>query len=328
MTRKSSVQRVYKSALRGLSAVMNGVRDESLQHGIRKALPPVVRTPLRKLALRLTFEAQVASRVDRQTILLADFVRCGIGWIRFTVSTVLHYHRTGEFRKLAHAEMYVYTPTLTGRERPYRPFYFNGGESLLKTHDNFHPSFKRAIVIYRNPFDAIRSMYALDHLEAKGSPYARLAGLSDEESYLVERVREYIGFHETWLTPICAHPDLYLVIEYEEMLGSTEAMLTAIFDFLKIDVTSLPSAGLATLARMYQRTDVTRPLIAEQVGLEEAIRRKLEMFRAIQPVMRRETLHRIDPALEAHLLDVVARMDGVRWRVEEPLAIGSGVADD
>ena len=46
-------------------------------------------------------------------------------------------------------------------ERIFRPFYFNGRDNLLKTHYPFHRSFRRAIVIYRDPFDAIRSMYAL-----------------------------------------------------------------------------------------------------------------------------------------------------------------------
>lgn len=323
----SAVQRVYSSVLWELSDVMNGVREGTLRNGMRHRLPPALRAPLRRVVVWLTLHAQVASRVDRHTILLADFVRSGIGWIRFTVATVLHYHRTGEFRKLAHAEMCLYATTLLDPDKTFQPFVFNGQDNLLKTHHEFHPSFRRAIIIYRNPFDAIRSMYALDHVGGRGTPYARIGSLSDEEIYVLERVREYIRFHESWLPPILAHPDRYLVIKYEEMLESTEAVLAAIFTFLNIDVSTLPGCGLAELATMYSRTEVTRPVTRHPMELDDAVRLTREAREYIQPVTTADTLRRIDPGLEAQLREVVARMDAVRVRVHPALSRKGGVKE-
>ena len=326
--RRKTVTRILRqfasAPLRRLSSAVGQGYDWSAHAAeFKRFVPSRIRRWLRVFVAGLAIRSQVASRVDAKTILLADFPRCGVGWIRFAMATVLHYHETGEFRKLTHDEMYRYAPTLTGQEKVYRPYHFNGRDNLLKTHYDFHPRFRRAIIIYRNPFDAIRSVYTLDHMEGNGNPYQPLGSLSADESYLVERAREYLRFHESWLVPIVASPDRYLVIKYEEMLELTGEILKACFDFLKIDVSTLPPDGMVRLAAMYGRTDVTRPFMLQRIELDEAVRRKREMFQAIQPLMAPEAMRRIDPGLAAQLKEVVAKMDAVRWRAEQ--FAGAGV---
>ena len=295
--------------------ILQQLRGIARRTGFRDAMPTTLRRWMADRLLRLTIEMQVTSRVDPQTILLADFPRCGMGWIRFLLATVLHYQNTGAFRKLTFDDMYPYAPTLTGREATYQPYRFHGGSHLLKTHAPYHPQFRRAIVIYRNPYEAIRSNYTLDITEEAGSPYGRLRGHSEEETYLVEMAREYITFHESWLSAIRACPSAFLVVKYEDMVTHPLDILRQILSFLALDA-ALPPNGLEQLASLYTRTDVSPPF-RNRLPLEEGLRRKAASFQRLQPIMQPAVLGGIAPELERALMASVEAMDHVRCRVEE-----------
>ncbi len=294
------------------ATMLSRMRQVGVASPLRRLVPAGARSWLREWTERAVVESQVARRVNDRTILLADFPRCGIGWIRFAAATVLHYQETRQWRKLSWEEMYRYAPSLSAA-RDFTPYRYQGGDNLLKTHYPYHRAFRRGIIIYRNPFDAIRSMFALDHMDGKGNPYATLAGSSPQESYLIGRVKEYLEFHESWLAPITAQPKRYFVVKYEEMLRAAPCVLTRLVAFIGLEGAALPRKAIDELATMYGRADVSPPM-REMLAIDEAMRRKYDYFEQIQPVTTPETLRRLDAGMAQRVDDIVTRMDATRWQ--------------
>jgi hypothetical protein len=280
---------------------------------IRNILPLSIYLFLHKSLGKIFYHKQIKSRVDKFTVLLADYPRCGIGWLRFVIATVLHYYHTGGFRKLSSSEMYTYVPTLAGREI-YKPFYFNGRYSLLKTHYKYIPDFRQAIIIYRNPFDAIRSYYTHKLMEEGDIVCKNFAGFTKEESFLIVQIQEYIDYYEGWLRPLILYPDCYLMIKYEDLLKKTKELFKKIFEFLKIDILCLSSERFDKLVKMYNRTDVSIPLERKKEP-NEAFRIKFDIFRQIQPRMTKDTLYRFNPNLVRRLDDFMQKIDSLRYKV-------------
>jgi len=289
-----------------LKGIIFKIREMAHQKIIVSLLPPAIYLFLRKITRRFFYRMQIRSRVDECTVMFADYPRCGIGWLRFAAATALHYYHTGEFRKLSHSEMYTYVPTLAGREK-YKPFYFNGQYSLLKTHREYVSDFKRAVIICRDPFRAIQSYYVHKLMEEGHITCRCLAGLTKEESFLIAQVQEYINFHESWLLQVFMHPDCYLVIKYEDLLRDTEKLFEEIFAFIKIDITNFPPGGLNKLVEMYQRRDVSVPLIGKKAP-DEAFRIKFDILRQIEPLMTKEALKRLDSGLKKRLDTVIEKI--------------------
>lgn len=282
------------------------------QKVIVNILPPSLYLFLHRHLRKFFYNIQIKSRVDDYTVLLADYPRCGIGWLRFVIATVLHYQCAGEFRKLSPWEMYKYTPTLADKGS-YAPFYFNGRYSLLKTHLGHTPQFKRGVIIYRNPFDAIKSFYAHKLMEEGEVVCVTTRDINKEESFLLREIREYINFYETWMKQIILYPQNYLLIKYEDLLINTAGLFETIFKFLMIDITNLPQGGLNTLAEMYKRTDVSTPLIGKR-DLKEAVDIKLNIFNRLENVFTSDNLFRLDSCLGKQVDSVISRLDTLRCK--------------
>jgi len=289
-------------------AVLQKGIDLAQRAGLSRWASPGVRSFLRNTLGWAVLTRQITARVDPKTILLAEFPRCGVTWLRFLIATGLHHQRTGEIRKLSHDEMEAYAANLLGREKLYRPYRFAHGYSVLKTHSFFDPRFERAIVIYRNPFDAIRSYYAM---EMMADPLRPANLLTNEETYLIRRVGEFITYYEGWLPAIRRHPDRYLAIRYEELLTPPGALLRKVFAFLHIGAADLPAHHLARIAGLYERSD------ANFAGLSAAERntaaaKKTDIFKRIERVMTPENLERLRPSLYARSNALLDELDRVR----------------
>ena len=265
-------------------------------------------------------------RVNSNTILLADYPRCGVAWLRFSLATVLHYRETGEFRKMTHKDLEVYCGTIHGHDK-YKPYYFNGGASFLKTHSHYYPEFRRAIMIYRNSYEAIKSMYTKEKYNQKEISHLytvnyfrgtkreglrlsgdKVEGLSENESFLVYWSREYVFHHETWLQAIHADPENFLVIKYEDMIENCAGLLPQIISFSGLDHPPLSNKEIKNLATMYTRdyTNWTKPQDLEY---------RNQKFEELQGIICARELKRLDAQLEYQIEEIHNKLDKIRTSI-------------
>lgn len=264
-------------------------------------------------------------RVNGRTILLADYRRCGVAWLRFTLATVLHYRETGEFRKMTHKDLEVYCGSIHGHER-YKPYYFNGGMSFLKTHSHYYPEFKRAIMIYRNSFEAIKSLYTQERYSLnniselytidifRGTKRQGLAlsgekidGLSENESFLVYWSREYVSHHETWLRAINVDPEKFLVIKYEDMIKNCAGLLPQMISFSGLDNPPLSEQEIETIATMYTRGYSNWPK-------PQDLEYRNQKFEELEEVICARELKRLDPHLEYQVQETHNKLDKIKTK--------------
>jgi len=297
------------------------------QEKLKAAMPNFVRNFISRFVVKAvahTYDRERRrQRVDGKTILLADYPRCGVNWLRFTLTTVLHYRLTGEFRRLAHREMGNYTPTISGHEN-YQPSYFNDGMSFVKTHSHYFPEFRRAIMIYRNPYEAIKSIYTqerytLDNISElldfdlyRGTirdklklPGDKYEGLSEDESFLVYWSKEFVRHHETWLAAIHQRPADFLVVKYEDMLENCAGLLPAIISFAALDTPPLTAEQSSSLAAMYTRRNSNWPK-------EEDIAYRNDKFRELESIINPHELERLDANLARRVTEIHTDLDKVR----------------
>ena len=297
------------------------------QQRLKAAAPRFVRKFISRIVVRAVVDTydreRRLQRVDDDTILLADFRRCGVAWLRFVLTTVLHYRATGEFRKLAHQELENYCATIHGHEK-FSPYYFNDGTSFLKTHSHFYPEFRRAIMIYRNSYEAIKSLYTQESytlnnisqmynfdlfrgtdrekVPLSGDKYE---GLSVDESFLVYWSAEYVRHHETWLAAIRERPDDFLVFKYEDMLDNCAALLPAMISFAKLDAPPLTGEQISALAGMYTRKYSNWPK-------DEDLSYHDNKFSELENVISPRELNRLNAALARRIEEIHAELDDVR----------------
>jgi len=297
------------------------------QHRLKAALPRFVRKFISRFVVKAVADTydreRRLQRVDENTIMLADYRRCGVAWLRFTLMTVLHYRATGEYRKLAHKELGKYCDTIHGHGA-YVPYHFNDGMSFLKTHSHYFPEFRRAIMIYRNSYEAIKSIYTverytLDNISTlyefdlfRGTdrekvplPGDKIEGLSEDESFLVYWSQEYVRHHETWLAAIRARPSDFVVIKYEDMLENCAGLLPAIISFAGLDTPPLSAEQISTLAAMYTRGYSNWPK-------DEDISYRNNKFLELESVINPSELARLDATLARRIDEIHAELDDVR----------------
>ncbi|MBT5040372.1 MAG: hypothetical protein HOM52_17845 [Rhodospirillaceae bacterium] len=297
------------------------------QEKLKAAVPGFVRKFISRFIVRAVADTydreRRLQRVDESTILLADYRRCGVAWLRFTLMTVLHYRATGEFRKLAHQELGNYCATIHGHEN-FNPYRFNNGMSFLKTHSHYYPEFHRAIMIYRNSYEAIKSLYtheryALDNISTlyefdlfRGTDREKvplsgdkIEGLSEDESFLVFWSREYVRHHETWLAAIRERPDDFIVFKYEDMLENCAGLLPAMISFAGLDTPPLTTEQISTLAAMYTRGYSNWPK-------DEDISYRNNKFVELESVINPSELERLDAPLARRIDEIHTELDDVR----------------
>ncbi len=274
---------------------------------------PTIYTNLRREYYWFKTKRHVRGKVDPKTIMLADYPRCGISWIRYLLATTLHYRTSGEVRKLSLKEVYAYVPTLVGDEKDKR-FYFNGENSLLRTHHRYYDKFKQAIVIYRDPYTTLRSHFTHLVMEGEKIGYNALRGLSIEETFLKMEAREFLIYYESWIRQVIARPDSFLLIKYEDLLAHTEPIFKKMLSFVKIDDTAMSPDVISEIAGMYHKTDITVPLVGKK-NPDEAFQMKYDMFTRITPIMSQAVLRRIAPRLERELGNLLEHLDSAREKV-------------
>ena len=307
-------QKVYKF-LTGLAANQN----------IKALSPAFLRNFVSKAVLKRVVEVydreRLLQRVDEKTILLADYPRCGIAWIRFTMATVLHYRKTGEFRKMTNAEMGNYCPSVHSHDE-FNHSHFNGGTKFAKTHSHYHPNYRRAMTIYRNPFEAIKSLYTLESYTLDDVDFElsyvskreghvlsgeKYEGLSESESFLVYWSSQYVTHHETWIAAIQERPEDFLIVKYEDMLSHCADLLTAMISFSGLDQPHLTQEQIVMLAGMYTRRHNNWPS-------SDDITYRNRKFQQLEDIICLSELERLNNGLARRIEKIYSQLDALRYQ--------------
>ena len=150
---------------------------------------------VRKYKLLHQFSKENNKRLQDDFIMLSDYYRSGVGWWRYMISTAIHFNLYQKLEKLDIQGMYQYSPTIADTAANVNGVKFNN-KLFVKTHYKYHPKIKKAIIFYRNPYDAIKSMYTVELMSGKGNPFRSFGKYNDIETYFIERILEFIEFGE------------------------------------------------------------------------------------------------------------------------------------
>jgi len=264
---------------------------------------------IEKILSYIKTKRQIREKVTNHTVLLADYPRCGIGWIRYMLATALHYNATGMLKKLSNSEMYVYAPTLAAIDEKLKPYYYKEDYYLLKTHHKYYDNFRKAIIIYRDPYPTIKSYYTHILMESGRVPVRCTENITLEETFLVVEMKKYIRIYETWSKQVKKNPKSFFLVRYNDLLHYTKELFEKMLVFLEIDYNNLKQAGhLSDIINMYKKTDISVPRFNKQPP-EEAFREKEEIFKKIEKVMTEKTLKKIAPQLVERVDELFTEME-------------------
>jgi len=155
-------------------------------------------------------------------VFLASYPRSGSTWLRFMLFESL----LGESSGFNSVNQAIPDVKLHRDSLPLTP----GGSRLIKTHEVYHPEYRKAVYLVRDPRDVALSEYA----------YQTALGLVDQslddflERFLQDRVNPFASWRahvESWLTaPL--HKEQLLVLRFEGLRTDTVKTITRIAEFL------------------------------------------------------------------------------------------------
>jgi hypothetical protein len=165
--------------------------------------------------------------LNRNDVFVANYPRSGSTWLRFLLFEILT-QQDAEFDNVNRNIPDV------GGQRHAMALLPNQGR-LIKTEEPFRPDYKRAIYIVRDGRDVALSEYAYDRaqgwIDCSFDDYLKMFVNGNASPYgsWEEHARSWIE------SPLNARGDLMLVL-YPELKQKTEATLTRIAEFLKVQV--------------------------------------------------------------------------------------------
>jgi hypothetical protein len=185
---------------------------------------------------------------------------------------------------------------------------------MLKTHLPHRPHFRRGVVTFRELYNSLPSLFAMDQWLAREGGSSLLTGqLLPPDEFLRYWAEEFVHIYTSWLAAAQRAPGNYLFIRYEELVSSMAGLLPAILDFAGIDQDAMPAGAVSAIAGMYKRTDVswTSP---------EALAVREKTQAEVAPLLTAEALRSADPALAERVAEVTAQL--LEWR-RRPVASAS-----
>jgi estrone sulfotransferase len=184
-----------------------------------KASKTLLRTPIIWLRHR---------GIDRNDVMVASYPRSGNTWLRFLLTKIL----TGKSAGFDNINKVI---TEIGIHRDALPLLPGEGR-LIKTHELYRPTYKRAIYLVRDVRDVLLSQYSREK-------ELGLVWWGDFDGYIREFLKGTVnGFGPwqqhipNWLdSPLAQRGDL-LMIKFADMRHDTQGKLEEILDFLGLDV--------------------------------------------------------------------------------------------
>lgn len=160
-------------------------------------------------------------------VFTASYPRSGSTWLRFLLAEILAGQSSG-FKGVN-----LLSPDV-GEHAGAQPL-LSGGGRLIKTHELYRPSYKKAIYLARDPRDVLFSEYA----------YEKALGVIDEdfdaflEAFLRKRVNPFglwTDHVNTWLDAADSNRCELHVVRFEDMRRDTERCLKQMMEFLNVAV--------------------------------------------------------------------------------------------
>ncbi len=162
--------------------------------------------------------------IDRNDVMVASYPRSGNTWLRFLLTKIL----TGKSAGFDNVNRVIAEIGIHKDALPLLP----GEGRLIKTHELYRPTYKRAIYLARDVRDVLLSQYSREN-------ELGLVWWADFDGYIREFLRGTInGFGPwqehvpNWLdSPLAKRGDL-LVVQFADMRRNTQEKLEHIMDFL------------------------------------------------------------------------------------------------
>lgn len=160
-------------------------------------------------------------------VFTASYPRSGSTWLRFLLAEILAGQSSG-FKGVN-----LLSPDV-GEHAGAQPL-LSGGGRLIKTHELYRPSYKKAIYLARDPRDVLFSEYA----------YEKALGVIDEdfdaflEAFLRKGVNPFglwTDHVNTWLDAVDSNRCELHVVRFEDMRRDTERCLKQMMEFLNVAV--------------------------------------------------------------------------------------------
>ena len=265
-----------------------------------KASKTVLRAPLIWLRHR---------GIDRNDVMVASYPRSGNTWLRFMLTKVL----TGKSAAFDNVNNVIAEIGIHHNALPLLP----GDGRLIKTHELYRGTYKRAIYLVRDVRDVLLSQYSREN-ELGLVWWADFDGYI--EAFLKGTVNGFGPWQEhlpNWLeSPLAKCGDL-LKVRFEEMRRNPQEQLERIVDFLGIQVDrDAIATAIAdnTLERMRAREGSSKKL-RQSTGEEGRFVRK----GAIMGWRDKFTPAQLD-MIERYAGETMARMGYPMWKTVVPQA--------
>ena len=184
---------------------------------LRKLRHAVARTPVRMPLVWIRHQSLQASDV-----FFASYPRSGSTWLRFLLFDSL----VGEPSGFKTVNQAIPDVKLHKEGMPLLP----GGGRLIKSHEVFHPEYRRAVYLVRDPRDVALSEYA----------YQTALGLVNDDldaylaKFLADGVNPFASWREhveSWLKAPLG-PEQLLIVRFEDLRADAFQTLVQIVEFL------------------------------------------------------------------------------------------------
>jgi len=162
---------------------------------------------------------------------IVSYPKSGNTWTRFLVANLVYPEKRPDFRNINYLipDPEALSKRVLGRlPRP----------RIVKTHQYFHPGYRKVILIVRDPRDVAVSLY---YFHIKMRHYADGYPMEQHVKGLVSNVNPRYGtWGENVISWLAARGDdqNFLLVRYEDMLKNTSMELQRIAEFLGMDVNS------------------------------------------------------------------------------------------
>jgi sulfotransferase family protein len=166
--------------------------------------------------------------IDRNDVMVASYPRSGNTWLRFLLTKIL----TGKSAGFDNINQVIAEVGIHKDALPLLP----GEGRLIKTHERYRPTYKRAIYLIRDVRDVLLSQYSREN-------ELGLVWWADFDGYLRAFLKGSINGFGPWQehipcwldSPLAKRGDL-MTVHFEDMRRNPSATLELILDFLGLEV--------------------------------------------------------------------------------------------
>ncbi|WP_035464835.1 sulfotransferase domain-containing protein [Algoriphagus vanfongensis] len=166
--------------------------------------------------------------VFHDDVFIVSYPKSGNTWVRFLLGNVLNLNYDFSNMESLIPDIYVVNNNELLKQRRPR---------ILKSHEYFHPNYKKVIYIVRDPRSVAVSYYY--YLKKVNKIPSEMQFKPFLKSYLSGSLDSYGSWSEnveSWLSTKGNNENEFILIKYEDLLLNTNLEFTKILKFIDIDV--------------------------------------------------------------------------------------------